>query len=306
MRAVLALLLWVVVAVAPAATNESAGEEAAGSRNIVEAWKVLQAQQQATQRAVEESRALAETLALRQQIELENRLRQLEQTLTEQRARELAAVQESHRFTLVVVGLVAGAGFLGLLVVVWVVVRNAGRRSASVTVQPVGGPAFAQLPGGETEGLTVRDPTQAGQARLRAALERLETRLNDLESVTEMPAAVAAGDNAEERAARVALLLGKGQTLLNLQQTDTALACFDEVIALDPTNAEAFVKKGATFEKLGRLEEAIQCYDRAIALDQSMTMAYLGKGGVFNRLERYSEALQCYEQALRAQQKAGL
>jgi tetratricopeptide (TPR) repeat protein len=109
-----------------------------------------------------------------------------------------------------------------------------------------------------------------------------------------------------EREAKLALLLGKGQALLNLQQADTALACFDEVIALDSTNPEAFVKKGMALERLGKLDEAIDCYDRAIALDDSMTMAYLSKGGVFNRLERYGEALQCYEQALRAQQKPGV
>ena len=109
-----------------------------------------------------------------------------------------------------------------------------------------------------------------------------------------------------ERDARVALLLGKGQALLNLQQADNALACFDDVIAVDSTNAEAFVKKGIALERLGRLDEAIDSYDRAIALDDSMTMAYLSKGGVFNRLERYGEALQCYEQALRAQQKPGV
>ena len=109
-----------------------------------------------------------------------------------------------------------------------------------------------------------------------------------------------------ERDARIALLLGKGQALLNLQQADTALTCFDEVIALDSTNAEAFVKKGMALEQLGTLDEAIDCYDRAIALDNSMTMAYLSKGGVFNRLERYGEALQCYEQALRAQQKPSI
>jgi tetratricopeptide (TPR) repeat protein len=119
-------------------------------------------------------------------------------------------------------------------------------------------------------------------------------------------AAVRVKSERAERDARVALLLGKGQALLNLQQADNALACFDEVIALDSTNAEAFVKKGITLERLGRLDEAIDTYDRAIALDDSMTMAYLSKGGVFNRLERYGEALQCYEQALRAQQKPGV
>ena len=120
------------------------------------------------------------------------------------------------------------------------------------------------------------------------------------------PAAVRMKSERAERDARIALLLGKGQALLNLQQADNALACFDEVITLDPTNAEAFVRKGIALERLGRLDEAIDSYDRAIALDDSMTMAYLSKGGVFNRLERYGEALQCYEQALRVQKKPSI
>jgi tetratricopeptide (TPR) repeat protein len=179
-------------------------------------------------------------------------------------------------------------------------------------------------------------------ARFLNTIDRLEKRINDLEGGVEpaakagesvpMESVVPAPEAAEapagatepkglaemeasmthvkgeqaEREAKLALLLGKGQALLNLQQADTALACFDEVIALDSTNPEAFVKKGMALERLGKLDEAIDCYDRAIALDDSMTMAYLSKGGVFNRLERYGEALQCYEQALRAQQKPGV
>jgi tetratricopeptide (TPR) repeat protein len=285
---------------AHAATNSVNDTEAEWTQNVINSYKSLQEQQQATLRAVQEARAEAEASARRQTAELEGRLRQLEQTVTDQRDREVANLHNSHRFTLTVVGVVAGIGFVGLMIVVLLVARSGSRRAANVTVQPIGGPGYAQLSGSGT-GLAPLDPTQAGQARLRSSLERLEARLTDLEAATEPNQ-----PTAEDRAGRVALLLGKGQTLLNLQQTDTALACFDEAIALDPTNADAFVKKGATFEKLGKLDEAIDCYDRAIALDQSMTMAYLGKGGVFNRLERYSEALQCYEQALRAQQKAGV
>ena len=155
--------------------------------------------------------------------------------------------------------------------------------------------------------MTQLDPAQQSSVRLRTSLDKLEARLDDLEAGTpETPAQVAGSATVAEQmtdlAARTALLLGKGQALLNLQQIDTALGCFDEIIALDPKNAEAFVKKGAALEKLGRLDDAIECYDRCIAIDQSMTMAYLCKGGVFNRLERYGEAVQCYEQALRAQQ----
>jgi tetratricopeptide (TPR) repeat protein len=104
-------------------------------------------------------------------------------------------------------------------------------------------------------------------------------------------------------AGRITGLLGKGQSLLNVDKAEEALACFDEVLMLDARNAEALVKKGTALERLRKLDEAIDCYDRAIAADSSMTIAYLYKGGLFNRLERFSEAMQCYEQALRTQEK---
>ena len=206
------------------------------------------------------------------------------------------------------------------------------------------GPGFATpalSDGGGTQ-VVPANRVEQSTARFLNTIERLEKRINEIEGTAEPASGIegpalkktveplpdadgrpleatesketteleAAATNPKseraERDARIALLLGKGQALLNLQQADTALACFDEVIALDSTNAEAFVKKGIALERLGKLDEAIDCYDRAIALDDSMTMAYLSKGGVFNRLERYGEALQCYEQALRAQQKPGV
>jgi tetratricopeptide (TPR) repeat protein len=104
-------------------------------------------------------------------------------------------------------------------------------------------------------------------------------------------------------AALISFLLGKGQSLLNLDKAEDALACFDEILSLRAGHPEALVKKGTALEKLRRLNEAVECYDQAIAADNSMTIAYLCKGGLFNRMERYSEALECYEKALRTQEK---
>jgi len=108
---------------------------------------------------------------------------------------------------------------------------------------------------------------------------------------------------ASTEAGRITGLLGKGQSLLNVDKAEEALACFDEVLMLDARNAEALVKKGTALERLRKLDEAIECYDRAIAADSSMTIAYLYKGGLFNRLERFTEAMECYEKALRTQEK---
>ncbi len=91
--------------------------------------------------------------------------------------------------------------------------------------------------------------------------------------------------------------------MLNMDNAEGALACFDEILALDANHTEALVKKGSALERLRKLNEAIECYDKAIAADASMTIAWLYKGGLFNRMERFSEALECYEQALRTQEK---
>jgi tetratricopeptide (TPR) repeat protein len=351
--AVVAIAVFVSSTVAFAETNTTpmaaaaAAEEQAWARHVVDAYQDIQQQQQATLHAVEQAReeaaaanhaletarADAEAAAKRNQEALEARLKQIEDQLTTERQHEVETLQSSHRFTLMILSVFAGVGFCGMLLFALFLLRTMNRRAEFAIAHPIGvplghgQPIAGALGAGDTH-LVTADPAQQSSARFLSTIERLERRMNELETASSadldpLPVNGAAGSEitsessplteaapassarpGAERAARVALLLGKGQALLNLQQSDTALACFDEVTAIDPTNAEAFVKKGAALEKLGKLDEAVDCYDRAIALDASMTMAYLSKGGVFNRLERYGEALQCYEHALHAQQKA--
>jgi tetratricopeptide (TPR) repeat protein len=294
----------------------------------------------AATRAVEQARQDAEASAKRNSDEVEARLNRIEQSVTAEREHELETVRLSQRSTLITVGIFASLGFLGILFFVVFLLRIMNRRTETIIAQFTGqalGPGF--MPAALTAGgghMVPASRVEQSTARFVNTIERLEKRINELEGVSEpLPngespevknpadpstapgemhteasepetAASRAKTEKAERDARIALLLGKGQALLSLQQADTALVCFDEAIALDSTIAEAFIKKGVALEKLGKLDEAIDCYDRAIALDDSMTMAYLNKGGVFNRLERYGEALQCYEQALRAQQKPSI
>jgi tetratricopeptide (TPR) repeat protein len=300
----------------------------------------------ASARAVEQARQDAEAAAKRNSDELEARLNRIEQSVTAERQREIEVMQSSHQFTLIMVSVFAGAAFFGMLFFAVFLLRVMNRRTETLIAQFTGhgfSPGYGPLAlgPGDTHVVPLNRVDQS-TARFLNTIERLEQRVSGLEGASEParaieepstnkpvdppsdaaepraepsePKAATESDSATshaktaqaERDARIALLLGKGQAHLNLQQADTALTCFNEVIGLDPTNAEAFVKKGMALERLGSLDEAIDCYDRAIALDQSITMAYLSKGGVFNRLERYGEALQCYEQALRAQQKPGI
>ncbi|MBI5383988.1 MAG: tetratricopeptide repeat protein [Verrucomicrobia bacterium] len=107
-----------------------------------------------------------------------------------------------------------------------------------------------------------------------------------------------------EKISRAELMLGKGQTLLDLGQGDEAIACYDEAIALLPGNADALIKKGKALEQLQRFDQALHCFDLAIAADDSQANAYLLKAGVLTRLERHGEALKCYDLALRSRHKS--
>jgi tetratricopeptide (TPR) repeat protein len=184
-------------------------------------------------------------------------------------------------------------------------------------------------------------PAQVEEAtsRFQEAVKRLEDRIRELENLGTVSQAAHEGNGGEEGVqtlptggdsalkliasaveakhprplstmaatatrppSEFALLLGKGQALLNLGKAQEALACFEEAIALAPRNAEAHVKRGLALERLQRMDQAIESYDQALAVDGSSTLAYLYKGAVCNRLQRFQEALECYEKALKTEQ----
>jgi hypothetical protein len=290
---------------------------------------LLQVQEQlrATQLAIERNRQETDAAATRSAEVLATRLQGIEQALATQRAQELEAMQSSNRVMLIVAGSFAALGLLAMLLTAyfqWRTVSRLAEISAGLPLSHALGvrPALGGLGADDTHPLAL-GPAQQSNQRLLGALDRLEKRIYELEHTTHVPlkegspaqpdaALPAPSANTEPAtieangsgpdAARITVLLGKGQSLLNLDHAEEALASFDAVLALDANHPEALVKKGAALERLRKLDEAIACYDRAIMADSSLTVAYLYKGGLFNRMERFTEALECYEQALRTQE----
>ncbi len=271
-----------------------------------------------TQLAIERNRQDAEAEAVRQNEILEARLKLIEQSIATQRLDELKDLQRSNRLILIAAGAFAVVGFVVLLFaafVQWTAVNRLNVLSARLPQALGKGSLPAALGMGEAAMLPAADEQPTVQ--LLGVIEKLEKRIDSIEKTAPHPAvahdASANGSAAEtngettsatgEPTGAVALLMGKGQTLLKLDKPEEAIASFDEALRLDPHNTDVLVRKGAALERLQRMDEAIACYDLAIAADSSMTMAYLYKGGVYNRMERYSEALECYEQALKTQQK---
>jgi tetratricopeptide (TPR) repeat protein len=282
----------------------------------------LQEQLHATQLAIERNRKEADTATAESAKVFAARLQGIEQALASQRAQELEAMQSSNKVMLIVAGLFAALGFLAMLFMAYFQWRTINRLAEISAALPLAHGLVPRSPVAalaEAEAhLLAAGPAQQSNQRLLGALEQLEKRISQLEHTPATPLHDGGSPNEEANtaapppngetaaatpeAARITVLLGKGQSLLNLDQAEEALACFDQVLALDPNHSEALVKKGAALERLRKLDEAIACYDRAIAADKSLTVAYLYKGGLFNRMERFGEALECYEQALRTQE----
>jgi tetratricopeptide (TPR) repeat protein len=140
-----------------------------------------------------------------------------------------------------------------------------------------------------------RAAVEASNAQLLDVVERLERRINELESGQRLLP--------EITSAKPADLLAEGQKYLDANLPLKALECFDKSLAAEPARADAMVKRAVALEKLGRDDEALAGYNRAIATDHTLVIAHLHKGGLLNRLRRYDEALNCYEQALVGQDK---
>jgi Tetratricopeptide repeat len=293
------------------------------SDQVLRTYLQLQEQLHSALLAIEQTKQQTDEAAKKNAEMIAARLTMIEQALTGQNKREAEELRKSYKTSMTVAGTIGAVGLLALILTIAVLFRAMKRVAQVAASLP---PALTMgHPSIFTDGAPALGEGEMPAGRLLGALERLEKRIQDMETKSllpngsngngkhrnggvhaEGPVLDAGRTETDEKTEQVTLLLGKGQALLHMDKVEAAIECFDEVIALDPNNSEVLVKKGSALEKLKKLEDAIACYDKAIALNGSLTLAYLYKGGVFNQLERFSEALECYEQALRTQQKAAV
>lgn len=307
------ILLAIFCLLRPAFASDTNAVFVPDAEDLLRSYLEIQGQLHATQRALETNRVEAKAAAASYQLRLEERLRLMEKTIADEHAEELGRIDHSERTILLAAGAFAVIAMLLLLLAAflqWTAVNrltsiaanfSASRQTGQIDMPPA--PALEQ-----------------SSARVIGLLEGLEQRIQNMEASVNTPHALngngngaangsshpaaeettpaVASNGSEESGNTIDLLLSKSQTLIKLDKPQEALNCLDQILALDPDNADAMVKKGAAFERLQLLDQAIQCYDHAIARDSSKTMAYLHKGGILNRLERHTEALACYEQAL--------
>lgn len=90
----------------------------------------------------------------------------------------------------------------------------------------------------------------------------------------------------------------KGFTFMELAKYEEAIKCFQEVIALDPRQQEAYNNIGVCLANLGRVEAAVDFTEQAVALKPEYPEAWSNLGGLYERLQRYDEGIRACNRAI--------
>ena len=275
-----------------------------------ELWSQLEAAKRANEAASERWTTLVD-----QNNSLSNVLTGLESTLVTQKQRETQIANEARSFNFKVMLAAAMLVVVILLGSYWFQFRCMNR-VMEISRQLNALPAPGNLPPPMLEWQRERE------GKLLEAVKLLENRIQHLETPgrpsTEMKELKTNGTSTENghssdtsvklidvgpaepapAASKVSLLLAKGEILLDMERWQEALTCFQDVLTVEPKNAEAHLKKGIALERLNRLELSLESYEEAVRLNPTRAFAYVYKARVLSALHRYDEALSVYDSAL--------
>ena len=93
-------------------------------------------------------------------------------------------------------------------------------------------------------------------------------------------------------------LIEKASALIDTGQAVAALAIYNQIIQLDPSNAEAWLMKGALAGEAGQINEASSAIEHALKLDPSYTDAHLTLGNLQQATGRLPDALKSFQAAV--------
>ncbi|MEA5552044.1 tetratricopeptide repeat protein [Anabaena cylindrica UHCC 0172] len=99
----------------------------------------------------------------------------------------------------------------------------------------------------------------------------------------------------------VAAWYGQGQALFELQKYQESLIAYDKAIQLQPNYLEAWTGRGFTLANLQRYSEAISAFDKALEIKENSPAVWNAKGDAFKNLKQYDNAIKSYDQAIELQ-----
>ena len=98
---------------------------------------------------------------------------------------------------------------------------------------------------------------------------------------------------------KVQSLLQQADNLLDNHYHYEAVNVYNQLLALQADNTEAWNNRGNALAALKRYQEAIASYDQAIAIKANKHQAWYNRGNVLAQVQRYQEAISSYDQAIR-------
>lgn len=97
---------------------------------------------------------------------------------------------------------------------------------------------------------------------------------------------------------RIPTLLKLSEFQVILRQNDEAFRTIDQILKLDPQNAEAYFMMGLNFRDVGDDARAINSFQTAVEIDPELTDAWVYLGDLFSKKDN-PIALQYYDNAIR-------
>ena len=82
------------------------------------------------------------------------------------------------------------------------------------------------------------------------------------------------------------------------QQSGKAVSLFDKALAVDSRNPGIFNNRGLALQAVGDFAAALQSFERAIALKPDHAAAHFNRGNVLKALARVDEAIESYDRAI--------
>lgn len=94
---------------------------------------------------------------------------------------------------------------------------------------------------------------------------------------------------------------GKGKALFQLKKYQESLIAYDQAIQIQPNYLEAWTNRGFVLVRLKRYSEAIATVDKALQLKNDDPKVWQLKGDIFIKMSQYNDAVKAYEQAINFQ-----
>jgi DNA-directed RNA polymerase subunit alpha len=83
-------------------------------------------------------------------------------------------------------------------------------------------------------------------------------------------------------------------------ETEAAIACYDDVLALDPSHKQALFRLAVNVDLRGEDEEARELYERALMAPPVNVACVVNLGILYEDMGNYRRAMQCFDLALQA------